>query len=108
MFNFWKADQSSALLTIADNALGAEFTVPVLRVPILSSGSAIGIGCAEPTVALEIEGDILASGGLKAGGVNVLGPLSDKISAQQLSDGLATKQATVVDDALDSRHVRHL
>ena len=47
-------------------------------------------------MALEIEGDILASGGLTAGGVNVLGQLADKVSAQQLADGLAAKQAKVV------------
>ena len=47
VFRFWKADQSGSLLTIADNALGAEFATSV-RAPSLLVGSYCGIGTTTP------------------------------------------------------------
>ena len=43
VFIFWKTDQSGSLLTLSDNALGAEFTTPI-RAPSLLPGSYCGIG----------------------------------------------------------------
>ena len=47
VFRFWAADQSSALLTIANNALGAEFAMPI-RAPQLYIAQYCGIGVTIP------------------------------------------------------------
>ncbi len=43
VFRFWTSDQSAALLTIANNALGAELSTTI-RAPSLLLGSYCGIG----------------------------------------------------------------
>ena len=63
VFRFWKADQSSAPLTISDNQLGAEFATTI-RAPSLLLGSYCGIGTPTPQAALDVIGSILCSAGL--------------------------------------------
>ncbi len=57
VFRFWKADQSSALLTIANNALGAEFAMPI-RAPQLYVAQYCGIGVTVPEAELHVAGSI--------------------------------------------------
>ena len=72
VFRFWTSDQSAALLTIANNALGAEFSMTV-RAPSLLLGSYCGIGTAAPQAALDVVGSIICSAGLRAGNVRRVG-----------------------------------
>ena len=71
VFRFWKADQSGSLLTLGDNALGAEFTTTI-RAPSLLLGSYCGIGTSTPQAALDVVGSILGSAGLRIGNIDVI------------------------------------
>ena len=59
VFRFWTSDQSAALLTIANNALGAEITTTITA-PSLLLGSYCGIGTTTPQAALDV-GDSIYS-----------------------------------------------
>ena len=79
VFRFWKADQSSALLTIADNALGAEFAMPI-RAPSLFLGQYCGIGVTVPEAELDVAGSIKCSLSLVAGNIDVVGSIKCSLS----------------------------
>ena len=87
VFRFWKADQSSSLLTMADNALGAEFAMTV-RAPNLTVANSLGVGTSTPQAALDVVGSILGSAGLRIGSIDVIERLLEHTaSCKQLPVG---------------------
>ena len=92
VFRFWKADQSSALLTISDNVLGAEFATTI-RAPSLLLGSYCGIGTPTPQAALDVVGSILCSAGLQAGNIDIIERLLAHGTAIQQRHPLITPEA---------------
>ena len=101
IFRFWKADQSSALLTLGTNDLGAEFAMPI-RAPRLFIAQYCGIGVTVPEAELHVAGSIKCTLSLVAGSIDVVERLLTHGTA------LAGKQPLVVDDSLEIRHVRLL
>ena len=88
VFRFWTTDQTTSLLTIANNALGAEFSMTV-RAPSLLLGSYCGIGTTAPQAALDVVGSIICSAGLRAGNVDVIERLQEHTaSLQTVTTGL--------------------
>ena len=93
VFRFWTTDQTTSLLTIANNALGAEFSMTV-RAPSLLLGSYCGIGTTTPQAALDVVGSILCSAGLQAGNIDVIERLLEHGTA------LAGKEPTISEGGL--------
>ena len=99
VFRIWKSDQTSALVTIAQNALGAEFTMPI-RTTQLYVAQYMGVGgITVPEAELDVLGSIRCSASLVAGNLDVVG---------RLIDLTANKQPLVVDNSMQIRHVNLL
>ena len=72
VFRFWKADQSSALVTFGTSALGAEFAMPI-RTTQLYVAQYMGVGgVTVPQAELDVAGSIRCSLSLVAGNIDVV------------------------------------
>ena len=95
-FRFWKADQSSALVTFGTGALGAEFTMAV-RTPQLYVASYMGVGgITTPQAELDVAGSIRCSMNLTVGNIDMVERiLAHGTTLATHTTGLASKLSSV-------------